>query len=79
MGLTKVELTELVTKSFTNKKITKKEARKMLKALWEKYWKQGLDSFREKVVLSSFIFSPDSKKKRSDYIREVLDRLNSKV
>ncbi len=79
MGLDKVKLTELVIKSFTHKQLAEKEARKMLKALWKKYWEQGLDSFQEKVVLSSYILSPDSKKERDNYIRGVLARLNSKI
>lgn len=76
MNLNKVKLTELVTKSFSHKKLTKKETRKMLEALWEKYWKQELNSFQEKVVLSSYILFPDpeNKKERDNYIKEVLAR-----
>ncbi len=79
MILDKVKLTELVVKSFTHKQVTKKEAKKMLVALWKKYRKQGLDSFQEKVVLSSFILFPNSKKERDNYIRGVLARLSSKI
>ncbi len=79
MGLDKVKLVELVVKSFTHKELAEKEVRKMIKALWKKYWEQGLDSFQEKVVLSSHILFPDSKEERDKYIREVLDRLNRKT
>lgn len=77
MSLDKVKLTELVTRSFAHERLTEREARKMLKALWEKYWKQELNSFQEKVVLCSHILHPESKEKRDDYIRGVLARLNS--
>ena len=79
MKINKIELTDLVIRSFTYKQLTEKETRKMLKALWKKYWKQGLDSFQEKVVLSSHICFPNSKKERDNYIKEIIDRLSKKV
>lgn len=79
MFLSKVELQILVTNAYDHKELTEKEAKKMLKALWKKYWWKGLDSFQERVVLSSYICHPDSKEKRDDYIRAALDRLTSKT
>jgi hypothetical protein len=79
MFLSKVELQILVIKAFSYKELTDKETKKMLKALWKKYWWKGLDNFQERVVLSSYICHPDSKEKRDDYIRVALARLTSKT
>jgi len=79
VNLDKVKLAELVVRSFNNNELTKKEVRAMLKALWKKYWKQGLDSFQEKIVLTSHIHFPQSREKRYNYTREVLARLNKKI
>ncbi len=75
MPLNKVELHTLVIKAYGYKELTEKETKRMLRALWKKFWKQGLDSFQERVVLSSYISFPDSKEGRDDYIRQALQRL----
>lgn len=75
MSLDKVTLTELVKNSFDGRQLTEKNKKRMLNALWKKYWKKGLDSFREKIVLSSFILYPNSKEARATYTQEVLKRL----
>ena len=79
MCLDKIKLAELVTSSLGGKQLTEKETEKMLEALWKKYWKQGLDSFQEKVVLSSHICFPDSREERGKYTREALARLTRKT
>ncbi|GEM_PF-5353037 len=79
MSLSQVKLTELVLKSFDGERVTEKNSRKMLKALWKKYWGNGLDSFREKLVLASFIHYPnydnDSREARIKYVTAALERL----
>lgn len=79
MFLSKVELQKLVIRSYSYKHLTEKETKKMLGALWKKFRKQGLDSFQERVVLSSYICFPDSKKERDNYTREALIRLTRKI
>ena len=75
MLLNKVELQKLVVRTVNYDTLTKKEAKRMLKALWSKYWGEGLDSFKERVALASYITFPASKEDRDVYIRKNLARL----
>lgn len=75
MSLDKVTLAELVAKAFRDEHLSAKEIKKMLGSLWRKYWEEGLDSFREQIVLTSFIYHRNSREARAIYRQEVLERL----
>lgn len=78
--MNKVELAVLVEKAIKGE-LTEKEIEKLLKALRNKYWSTGLDTFKERLVLSAYIlfdFHLDhlalNKEARNGYIKEELEK-----
>lgn len=80
--MSRVQLAKLVEKAVNDRLETGHEIEKMLEALWYKFWhKKGLDSFKERLVLSAYIlfdFHVDNiafnREERQKYIKEGLQR-----
>lgn len=79
MAISNVELMSLIDKGLEDN-LSKKETKKLLKTLCNKFLKQGLDSFKVKLLLSAHVLFEirydailtENKKSRNTYIKEGL-------
>lgn len=79
MAINNIELLGLVERGLKDD-LSRKETRKLLKELCNKFLKQGLDSFTVKLLLSAHVLFetrydkilPENKKSRNTYIKEGL-------
>ncbi len=78
MSLSKVGLAILVQKALEGQ-TDPEENRVVAKELTKKFEKEGLETFKERAVLSSFILFPKNKSAREDFMREQMERCGKLV
>ena len=77
MASQKIKLSKLVEKAVDGS-LSKGEEKKLFRRLVKKFLRTGLDSFKEKVVLSVFMLF-DDRVTRTEYIREEMAKWRKRL